>query len=175
MSTLLTGNSATELWHALVRQGEERAHRHLDENTEAYLVFTLMRHYRDVPLAHRTMALEWLAALDQAGRDRQDGLRDVGDRCLLLAGLYPQLAERRRVSLGYFVELGRGAYDQLAGELRDALAALYRELANCFDDLVRVLLALRDGGAAMPELLTAPAQPAVSCTPIVLAASTRRH
>jgi hypothetical protein len=175
MSTLLTGNSPTELWHSLVRQGEARAHRHLDENAEAYLVFTLMRHYRDVPLAHRTMALEWLHALDQAGRDRQDGLRDVGDRCLLLAGLYPQLAERRRVTLSYFVELGRGAYDQLAGELRDALAALYRELANCFEDLVRVLLAVREGGSAIPELFVAPARPSGPCAPIVLDAGTRRH
>lgn len=175
MSPLLTGNSPTELWHDLVRQGEERAQRRLDEDTEAYLVFTLMRHYRDVPLAHRTMALEWLHALDQAGRDRQDGLRDVGDRCLLLAGLYPQLAERRRVNLGYFIELGRGAYDQLAGELRDALAALYRELACCFEDLVRVLLAVRDGGTAMPKLIAAQVKPSAPYAPIVLDVGTRRH
>jgi hypothetical protein len=175
MTDLLTGNSATELWHALVRQGEERAHRRLDEDAEAYLVFTLMRHYRDVPLAHRTMALEWLAALDQAGRDRQDGLRDVGDRCLLLAGLYPQLAERRRVGLGYFVELGRGAYDQLADELRDALASMYRELAACFEDLVRVLLALRDRATLTPDLFTVSPKPSLPSAPIVLCASTRRH
>lgn len=182
MATILTGGSSTELWHELVREGEQRASRTLAEEAEAYLVFTLMRHYRDAPLAHRTMALEWLGALDQAGRDRHEGLRDVGDRCLLIAGLYPQLAERRRVHLAYFVALGRSAYDQLATELRAALAALYRELAECFEDLVRVLLALRGDVpepadariAATPA--DAPATPAIAlASGLLLATSTRRH
>ncbi len=143
MTRILTGDSSTQLWHELVREGEARAHAALGEELESYLVFTLMRHYRDAPLAHRVMALELLEALQRDGGQRRDELRDVGDRCLLIAGLYPELARRRRVPLRYFLELGQGAYDQLAQELQRALAALYAQLARAFNELVRVLVELR--------------------------------
>lgn len=142
MAEILTGDG-TNLWHDLVREGEQRSRERLDEDAESYLVFTLMRHHRDAPLAHRTMALELLDALHCSGRRREGELRDVGDRCLLLAGFYPELAQRRRVDLRYFIQLGRGAYAQLADEMRAALARLYAHLAQDFDRLVRVLMAVR--------------------------------
>jgi hypothetical protein len=154
MREILTGVD-TGLWHELVREGEAQAQEHLDEGAESYLVFTLMRHHRDAPLAHRTMALELLEAQQRCGRQRASELRDVGDRCLLLAGFYPELANKRCVSLAYFIELGRGAYAQLAEDMRAGLAALYSQLAQEFDRLVRVLLAVRamSGEWRGPDLL----------------------
>ena len=143
MSEILTRDSATALWHELVREAEERTRAPLSEELESYLVFTLMRHLGDAPLAHRIMALELLEALQTAGKQRENELRDVGDRCLLIAGLYPDLAKRRSVPLTYFVDLGQGAYDQLASELRAALASLYAQLARGFARLVQVLLEVR--------------------------------
>jgi hypothetical protein len=142
MREILTGVH-TGLWHELVRDGEAQAHERLDEGAESYLVFTLMRHYRDAPLAHRTMALELLDAQQRSGRQRATELRDVGDRCLLLAGFYPELANKRCVSLAYFIELGRSAYAQLGCDARAGLATLYSQLAQQFDRLVRVLMAVR--------------------------------
>lgn len=143
MSLILTYESQTQLWHELVREGEQRAHAQLQEDAESYLVFTLMRHYRDAPLGHRIMALELLEALLLEGKLREQELRDVGDRCLLIAGLYPEVAQKRSVSLDYFIQLGQGAYDQLAQELKAALATLYANLAQRFAELVRVLIAVR--------------------------------
>ena len=143
MADILTRETVTALWQELVRDAERKAGRPLGEDLESYLVFTLMRHYRDAPLAHRVVALEWLEALQRDGRQREDELRDVGDRCLLIAGLYPELAQRRRVPLAYFVDVGRSAYDQLASELRAALAELYAQLARAFAQLVRVLVEVR--------------------------------
>lgn len=140
---ILTRDSPTQLWQELVREGEQRARATLDEDLESYLVFTLMRHLGDAPLAHRIMALELLEAMLKGGRLREQELRDVGDRCLLIAGLYPELAQRRHVPVRYFLELGQGAYDQLGCELRAALAALYAQLARAFSVLVRVLLEVR--------------------------------
>jgi hypothetical protein len=142
MTEILTEPS-TALWQDLVREGEQRAGNPLGEDLESYLVFTLMRHLGDAPLTHRVMALELLEALNAAGKQRAEDLRDVGDRCLLIAGLYPDLAKRRRVPLSYFVGLGQVAYDQLANELRAALASLYAELARAFAQLVRVLIEVR--------------------------------
>lgn len=143
MGEILTRETATALWHELVREGEQRAGRTLGEDLESYLVFTLMRHQGDAPLAHRIMGVELLEALQEGGRQREAELRDVGDRCLLIAGLYPELAQRRRVPLSYFVDLGQGAYDRLASELRAAWAQLYAELAHAFAQLVRVLVEVR--------------------------------
>lgn len=184
MPHIVTSNSPTELWHGLVREGEHRARARLDEESESYLVFTLMRHHRDAPLAHRTMALELLEALQRDGRLREQDLRDVGDRCLLIAGFYPELARRRRVPLSYFVELGQGAYRQLSEELRAALAGLYRQLARGFGELVRVLLEVRrisgdwhglDAFAQHELALVAPAAPAANDARVLLQGDARRH
>lgn len=162
---LLQGDS-TALWHALVRDGEQRAGTLLDEDVESYLVFALMRHLRDAPLLQRTMALELLAAAESSGRARVDELRDVGDRCLLIAGLFPRLAERRRVDPAYFAALGRGAYGNVADAARQAYAELFARLAAAFDAMVTVLghaaATVEFGrlpfGASRPTLLVAPAQ-----------------
>lgn len=144
MADILTRDSATALWQELVRDAEAKAGRMLGEDLESYLVFTLMRHYRDAPLAHRVVALEWLEAMQREGRQqRNDELRDVGDRCLLIAGFYPEIAQRRHVPLSYFVEVGRSAYDQLAGDLRAAVGELYAQLARAFAQLVHVLIEVR--------------------------------
>ena len=137
-----------ELWQALVHEAGVRAGRPLDDIRESYLVFVLLRYQRDDTLLARTQALEWLNAQSHCGSVRADALRDVGDRCLLIAGLYPALAEHRRVSIDYFVDLGRGAYAEVAEASRNAYAALFEQLARSYRELVQTLRALR----GTPEL-----------------------
>ena len=140
------------LWHDLVRDGEQHAGVALGESVQSYVVFVLMRYLRDSALAAHVLALDWLAAAEHTGRARADALRDVGDRCLLIAGRYPDLATRRRVSADYFATLGCGAYKGVAETARDGHAALYAELARAFGAMVRVLGALpqRDAIAPLP-------------------------
>ena len=140
------------LWHELVRDGEQHAGVALGESVQSYVVFVLMRYLRDSALAAHVLALDWLAAAEHTGRARADALRDVGDRCLLIAGRYPDLATRRRVSADYFATLGCGAYQGVAETARDGHAALYAELARAFGAMVRVLGALpqRDAIAPLP-------------------------
>jgi hypothetical protein len=139
----ITCGAQAQLWHALVHVAGARLHAPLDESRESYLVFVLLRFQRDDSLLARTLALEWLAAQANIGSARADALRDVGDRCLLIAGLYPGMAERRRVSGDYFIDLGRGAYFEVAQASRNAYAALFEELARSYRELVRTLRALR--------------------------------
>lgn len=139
-----------ELWQALVHEAGERAGCTLDESRESYLVFVLLRHQGDGHLLARTQALEWLRAHELAGRAREDSLRDVGDRCLLIAGLYPSLAERRQVSVRYFVDLGRSAYMGIADAGRTAYASLFGQLAEGFGELVCTLRAVRPDMIGVP-------------------------
>jgi hypothetical protein len=97
MNDTIRRGAAAELWQELVHDAGTRAGAPLDETRESYLVFVLLRYQRDDSLLVRTQALEWLTAQACSGHQRADALRDVGDRCLLIAGLYPALAERRLV------------------------------------------------------------------------------
>lgn len=147
--TAIRQQSATALWQELIREGEQRSHLALGEELESYLVFALMRHLGDAHLAARIMALEWLQA--QQPPQRPDLLRDVGDRCLLIAGLFPRLARRRRVDTGYYVSIGRGAYASAAQRAPRIEKSLFDHLAEAFGSLVDVLAALRP--EATPQLL----------------------
>lgn len=148
MTDTIRRGAAAELWQALVHEAGTRAGTPLDEMRESYLVFVLLRYQRDDSLLVRTQALEWLAAQACSGTQRADALRDVGDRCLLIAGLYPGLAERRRVGTEYFIDLGRGAYHEAAEASRNAYAALFEQLARSYRELVRILHCVREA----PEL-----------------------
>jgi hypothetical protein len=144
----LAGGTATQLWFELVREGEERMHLRLPEEVESYLVFVLHRHQRDAWLGGRTMALECLHGLELAGHARTDALRDVGDRCLLIAGLFPRLAQRRNVQPGYYVALGRAAYGEVAVLARAGYGELFAQLARRFDAMRCVL----GGIGARPDI-----------------------
>jgi len=143
MSTILTDLPQTALWAELVREAEQGAATTLSEELESYLVFLLMGHLRDVQLQREAIALEYLLARAESGTRGKQQLREVGDRCLLLAGLYPEQAERRMVGVDYFLGLGTRAYGELAHALKAAVADLYDNLAHAFARLVRVLMELR--------------------------------
>jgi hypothetical protein len=140
---IVTDQTQTALWQSLVRDAQARASRQLGDDLESYLVFTLMRHQTDARLGMRTIALEWLDTLLASGRKREMGLRDVGDGCLLIAGLYPQQAQRRRVSLSYFQDIGSDAYRHLGEQASGGLESLFRRLSRAFAELVRVLFEVR--------------------------------
>ncbi|RUL71072.1 hypothetical protein [Dyella choica] len=133
-----------EVWQALVQEAYERTGRRLDESSESYLVFVLLRYQADNQLLSHAQGVDWLHALELVGRARADALRDVGDQCLLVAGLFPGLAERRRVSVDYFITIGRSAYQGVADVTRQAYAALYEQLACSYRELVHTLNAMRD-------------------------------
>jgi hypothetical protein len=149
MASMALGRQA-ELWQALIVESATRRQLVLDEYEESYLGFVLMRHMRDASLAGRVMALDWLQAEASQGTVRSDALRDVGDRCLLIAGLFPQLAARRRVSPDYFVAVGRDAYAGVALATRAGYAELFAQLARAFGRLVDVLAAMRTEARMWP-------------------------
>ncbi len=144
METLLVQTSATAEWLALVNDAQNAAARPLDEELQSYLVFLLVRFTERPELAGSVLGLEYLQSQHLHGRMQQDQLRDVGDKCLLYSGLFPRRAERRRVKISYFVELGRSAYSQLAERLQHSTADMYHHLSATFVPLMDVLHAIRE-------------------------------
>lgn len=167
-ATLKTG-AAAQLWYELVRDGEERVHLRLPDEVESYLVFVLHRHQHDALLGGRTMALECLHGLECTGRARTDALRDVGDRCLLIAGLFPRLAHRRNVRPGYYASLGRAAYGEVAALARSGYGALFAELARRFDAMRCVLGGIgarEDAWRRLPAVAAAQVEDEIGMRPV---------
>ena len=141
---ILTGPTAVSQWRELLSDAQTHAEIKLDEENEAYLVFLLMRFMSETGVAGRVVALEYLQGLLAGGQIQRDKLRDVGDICLLLAGMFPDRAQRRRVKLSYFVNMGRAAYGSLGESLEKGLSQFYTQLAEGFVQLMDTLRAVRE-------------------------------
>ncbi len=152
MPSLLLHPTPTAQWQQIVHEAQAAAECHLDEALESYLVFLLMRFTDRPELVDAVLALDYLNSMAAVGRDRRDRLRDVGDQCLLYSGLFPQRAARRCVDIGYFVGLGRSAYQQLSESLEYRPGELYARLAQAFVALMDVLQMMREIGLGRPCL-----------------------
>ena len=147
---LILESSATAQWQQLLKQAEDKISCPLHEDLETYLIFTLMRFTSNAELASTPLAPAYLNAKQLGSRAQQQVLRDLGDQCLLLTGLFPQRAEKRLVKLGYYVDLGRTAYNDLSQLMTRAFAEFYQHLATSFVQLMDVLQNIRNESALMP-------------------------
>jgi len=146
MAQLILEPTEIAQWQALVQEAQTACAQRLDETQESYLVYLLMRFARQPHCTARIMTTEFLAAGTLQGSERVDRLREVGDHCLLFSGLFPHLAERRLVRIGYFVKIGRTSYRQLSGVLDHGWARVYGNLSDAFTLLMDVLHAMRGLG-----------------------------
>lgn len=101
--------------------------------------------YQQKPLA---LMLVDAAQAGNAG-ERNLALQRLGDVALFTAGFMAEALQRRSVGIGYYVNMGGGAYRTLSAKIRgtargQALSALFMELAAHFPDLVDVLHEVRD-------------------------------
>lgn len=142
--------TATAQWKQLLEYAKQQCNCQLNEEVEAYLIFTLMRFTQQPDLANAALGPELINCNQLAGQAKENKLRDVGDQCLLLSGLFPQRAEKRLVQVGYYVDLGKTAYQHLSDILRKAFADLYQLLSQNFVAMMDVLQSIRSTDALQP-------------------------
>ncbi len=143
MKQLILHPTDISQWHALVNEAQAATRLILNENTESYLVFLLMRFSQGPRLIESVVALDFLESMRKPRQLQVELLRDVGDKSLLFCGLFPGMAKQRHVSLSYFSDMGQAAY-LTVGELQDnQSAALYFQLSAQFITLQQVLQAMR--------------------------------
>lgn len=143
MKPLILHPTETSQWQALVNEAQAAACLVLNEELESYLVFLLMRYSQRAHLMESILALDFLNAMHKNRGLQLEALRDVGDKSLLFCGLFPNIADKRRVSLEYLKNLGQTAYLTI-GELHDdKMSALYFDLSAQFLCLKEVLQAMR--------------------------------
>lgn len=142
MKNLILHPTDMSQWHALVNEAQAATRLVLNEVTESYLVFLLMRFSQKTQLLESVIAMDFLDSMNSAGKRQVDLLRDVGDKSLLFCGLFPGMANRRHVKLEYFSGMGRAAYLSV-GELEErTLADLYFQLSEQFINMQCILQAM---------------------------------
>lgn len=145
MEKIIIQPSSTAEWHTLVTEAKKVAAPSLAEEMESYLVFLLMRFVTHPDIVQSILATDFLQSLNQIRRERLEKLREVGDKCLLLAGLFPGRARRRRVRISYFVKLGQTAYSSLSDQRnQQEKSDLYGHLCTQFVLLMDLLQTMRE-------------------------------
>ncbi|MDP1604559.1 MAG: hypothetical protein Q8M03_14980 [Legionella sp.] len=143
MKTLILHPTETSQWHALVNEAQASTRLVLNESTESYLVFLLMRFSQGTKLIDSVLALDFLESMRTSRHRQVELLRDVGDKSLLFCGLFPGIAKRRHLNLNYFSDMGQAAYLSV-GELHEPqLANLFFQLSDQFFTLQQILQAMR--------------------------------
>ncbi len=147
--------SEVSQWHTLVREAEQDYGCQLEEDMQSYLVFTLMRFAKNRQLNSQALAVDYLTSHQLPKNLRNKQLRDIGDQCLLVSGLYPQSAEKRQVSATYYVDLGRSAYHHISTATQQGIAELYQHLAESFILLMDLLQTIRQYSAPALQPISA--------------------
>ena len=143
MGKLILHPTDISQWYTLVNEAQTASHLVLNEDTESYLVFLLMRFSQVSSLIESVIALDFLESMHMSGKQQVDHLREVGDKSLLFCGLFPGMAARRHVSLDYFSEMGQAAYLSVSELQHSDSAHLYGELSAKFITMQHILQAMR--------------------------------
>ena len=134
------------VWHALMSKSQLVSKIQLPYAVEAYISDLVVR-------AMHARRFEANSSIENLlfGAEHGD-LQQIGDECLVLAGLMPEHVIQEEIPVSYFVNVAFRAYSQLADDLG---AAIYAELATNLIDCVDVLHTLRElevGGSCIDPL-----------------------
>jgi hypothetical protein len=143
MKKVIVGPTEVAIWQNLVSEAGQLRTINLHQDLESYLVFLLMRFTQSSHLFSTVLGIDFLTAINNLGQVREQQLREVGDQCLLLSGLFPGRVQRKRLELSYFVSLGKTAYASACTKSHSQTAVLFAALGEAFVPLMDVLQALR--------------------------------
>lgn len=149
MAKLLHSNTTLALWHEIIYQAENSCEITLKQELESYLVFLLIRFTNKPQIIKQIMAVDFLKGLKLTQHQKEAALQEVGDKCLIFSGLFPQNSEKRLVRPSYFVKLGQSAYLNISKNDND----IYALLSDEFVALMDVLQSIRCYSKSYPDLL----------------------
>ena len=149
MKLLLPNPNIMALWRGIIHEAESICAISLKEELESYLVFLLTRFTNKPELVKQIMASEFLHSMSLGPHQRAFALQEIGDKCLIFSGLFPKIAEKRHVKIGYFVQMGSSAYSVISKTGND----VYDLLAHQFIPMMDVLQSIRCYSNEFPDLM----------------------
>lgn len=143
MSKLVINPSSTCQWQDLILEASKARAINLSEDIESYLVFLLMRFSNVTDIVSKVVALDFLNSQHMTGTQKHQALQEVGDSCLMFAGLFPGRARKKSLKISYYVNVGQTAYLS-AAEQTTHLASLFVDLCEQFVPLMDILQTTRE-------------------------------
>ncbi len=133
------------IWYHVVKDAHRESGYQYNEDVENYLVITLEKFLTENEFASETVALRLLDNINLENITQGERLREVGDECLLLSGLFPERALKRNVSLNYYIGAGRQAYKTLSHQSAESFhnPVLFDLLSKHFVGLMDILHLIR--------------------------------
>ena len=142
--TILLSTATSTIWQEAVKTAESACLVTLDDRVESYLVSLLNRYVNRPDIVKQVFAKAYLEALERQAMERSLSLQQVGDQCLLFAGLFPKQAQRKHVKINYFVDVGRAAYNSISKN------EFFSSLAMQFVLLMDILQSIRGETDLLP-------------------------
>jgi hypothetical protein len=135
--------SVAEFFHEVVTSAIKNQGVDTSEPTECYLV-NLLAAFAKAPLDDEPLALKLASAAFGNPEERVRQLKEVGDRSLYVSGFFADSLQRKLVDVDYYIQIGRGAYVELAHYFRgyrhsEVFGGVYDELGSKFPRFVDVL------------------------------------
>ena len=140
---VLQAETPDEYFKDLVEAALARQHLRTTEFTSYYVVNLLCRFVRPhARIAYHDdgpLALRLKRALEAAGPERRERLRNLGDFSLFTSGFFSDSLTRQVVDMDYYVSMGEYAYASLGRRDEEALGDVFSELSRKFVGFVDVL------------------------------------
>ena len=145
---VLRAQTPDEYFKDLVEAALARQHVHASQFASYYVVNLLCRfvrpHARIAFADDGPLALQLKRALESAGAEQRERLRNLGDVSLFTSGFFSDSLHRRVVDVDYYVSMGEYAYGSLGRRDAEALGDVFSELARKFVVFVDVLSDVSD-------------------------------
>ena len=119
----------TDAFYGVVKETQEQHGYELPVDLESYVVM-LLAHYIDRPnfAPHTSFAEAYMSLKQPANMDA----KQLGDACLIVAGVFPTYGSRKGLSRSYYQNIGIGSYEMVAEVMN---RSLFKQLAHHFNFL----------------------------------------
>ena len=130
-------------WYQLVRDAQNNIGARLERSIEHYIILTLQRSTLKKHYISSIIGSEYYSTLVCPSQSISE-LRDIGDHCLLIAGLFPDFIKKKNVSKQYIISIGKSAYlDVSTNHSSEYDETLFFNLSYNFHTLTKLLNAMR--------------------------------
>ena len=140
MSPEETHNALLFRCYQLLQDASEHAGVVINEDSQRYLLLTIVRYLNNEQLAMQARAFQFS---DTHSKQGIQITREHGDHCLMMAGLFPDIAIQKGTRILEYIEHGKYCFEQLGLQLKDNDGKIFSHIAEHFLSLTEVLHSLR--------------------------------
>lgn len=101
-------------WYSMIEKAKIISGYNFSDSVQHYLVLTLRHFTTNKDIASKVLAIDFLTHSEMNTANDQRSIRDLGDHCLVLSGLFPERIVKKNISLNYVIGIGKQSYRLLS-------------------------------------------------------------